>query len=425
LEAALRPVRPARAARGGEERTCPTSVDPSRVLDLSPDAVLVIDDHGRVMHANRTAEQMFGVRLADWIGAEAISFVHPDDVMLVLSSLETIQTKPKGTPIEVRIRDSAGVWRWFEVVGRDCLATAGIGGIVCTARDLTERRMWEIAASDVTRFQQVVQHAAAIILCLDRDGVVREVNGAFGRLLGHDPSRVIGSRLTLFAAPEDEVLLGTAIAAAGEARPIRIEVSMVNAAGNATIPIRLEIVNMLDDPVVAGMVVTGQDVTDLQNARRRLEHLASHDTLTGLPNRTILSHRLSSGIAEGLQLAVLYVDLNGFKSVNDTFGHAAGDELLRFVADRLVGSVSQRDLVARIGGDEFVVVAMGVASIDDGRAMAGRIKSTLDAPYGLSVGSVSIGASVGVVVAGPGHTAEDLLNQADLSMYATKLEDRG
>jgi diguanylate cyclase (GGDEF)-like protein/PAS domain S-box-containing protein len=280
--------------------------------------------------------------------------------------------------------------------------------------------MWEIAANDVTRFQQIVQQAATIVLCLDSAGVVTSVNGAFGRLLGRDPSMVIGSRLSDFAAPGQAGLLDDAMAVSAPGAAIAVEVSMVRARGAGFMPIRFEIVNLLDDPVVSGIVVTGQDVTDLQEVRRRLEHMANHDPLTGLPNRTLLGERLRELLRTGAALAVLFVDLDGFKTVNDTLGHDAGDELLRHAAQRLTREVATTDLVSRVGGDEFIVVAKGIDSRDDAAMMAERLQRTLRAPFNLTAGTACIDASVGMVVASPGHTVPSLLSEADLDMYAAK-----
>ena len=395
-------------------------VDPGRLTEVSPDAVIVIDDAGRILYANPATEELLGFDAAEIVGSDGFSFVHPDDVMLVLSSIKTIQPKDRGTPIEVRIRTRTDGWRWLEVIGRDCRHVPGISGIVCVGRDLTDRRMWEIAANDLTRFQQIVQQAATIVLCLDSQWVVTSVNGAFGRLLGYNPSVVVGSLLSDFAAPGQAALLDDAMAVSAPGGAIAVEVSMTRASGDGSVPIRFEIVNLLDDPVVSGIVVSGQDVTDLQEVRRRLEHMANHDPLTGLPNRTLLGERLGELLLTGAPLAVLFVDLDGFKNVNDTLGHEAGDELLSYAAQRLTRDLATTDLVSRVGGDEFIVVAKGIDNRDDGSVVAERLQRALRVPFNLTAGTACIDASVGMVVASPGHTVPSLLSEADLDMYAAK-----
>jgi diguanylate cyclase (GGDEF)-like protein/PAS domain S-box-containing protein len=396
------------------------AVDPAQLVAMTPDVVFVLDAAGRLLYANPEAEIIFGAPSAQYLGHSMLDFLHPDDAMLAISSLETVRSKRVGTPIELRIALPGGPWHWFEVIGKDCLEVPGINGVLFSARDLTQRRMWEVAANDVVRFQQILQHAAAIVLSLDADGAVTAANGALTRLLGIDPSIVIGTRLSAHAAPGHRRKLSDAIASAAAAGTATVEVPMQQAKTDEAVPIRFEIVNLLDDPVVASFVVTGQDVSDLDAARRRLEHLATHDSLTGLCNRGLLVERLETLVEARRPLALLYVDLDHFKPVNDTYGHDVGDEVLRVVARRLIDCVGDDDLVARVGGDEFVVLALGIADRVTAVELAGRFEQAVGAPYDISTGQVRIGASVGAVVAGPDSTGSALLAEADLAMYAAK-----
>ncbi|HLH99919.1 MAG TPA: diguanylate cyclase [Acidimicrobiales bacterium] len=394
--------------------------DPALLVEASLDILFVLDADGRVTYVNPAGEQVLGQRPGEYLGRSMLDYLHPDDAMLGISSMETIRTKTVGTPIEVRLTAPPPHWRWFEVIGRNCLDVPGINGIVLGARDLTERRMWEISANDVARFQQILHHAAAIVLSLDAEGTITGVNGALTRTLGVDPSIAIGRHLGDLAAPGHARPLHDAIARADATGSATVEIPMRSARGDHDVPVRFEIVDLLDDPVVHSFVVTGQDVSDLDAARRHLEHLATHDALTGLSNRSLLEERLTRLIEARRPLALLYVDLDRFKPVNDTHGHEVGDEVLQAVAGRLTASVGDGDLVARVGGDEFVVIALSIADRATAVSLAGRIESVLGEPYAVRVGSVCIGASVGAVVSWPTATAAALLAQADLAMYAAK-----
>jgi diguanylate cyclase (GGDEF)-like protein/PAS domain S-box-containing protein len=408
------------AATQGDHAIAPSEVDVALVAALLPDMVFVLDSEGSLVYINEAGESIFGTDSSAYLGCSMLDFIHPDDAMLALSSLETVQTKQVGTPIEVRLAVPGASWRWFEVIGRDCLDVPGIDGVLVGARDLTQRRMWEISANDITRFQQILHHAAAIVLSLDAEGMVTAVNGALNRLLGVDPSLAIGSHLGVHAMPGHHRLLSDAIAKATAGGAASAEIAMRHAITGATVPIRFEIVNLLDDPVVKAFIVTGQDMSELDAARRRLEHLATHDALTGLSNRSLLSDRLESLTEARRPLALLYADLDHFKPVNDEYGHDVGDEVLRSVAMRLTEGVDEGDLVARVGGDEFVVLALGIADRATATDLAERLGTLIAAPYKVSTGIVHIGVSVGAVVAGPNSTASELLAEADFAMYASK-----
>jgi diguanylate cyclase (GGDEF)-like protein/PAS domain S-box-containing protein len=398
-----------------------TRIDGLRALAALPDAVFIVDALGDIAWANDRCAATLGWSLDDLVGSNVLDFAHPDDAVLVATSLESVQDKGIGTHMEVRSRSASGEWRSLELIGRDCLEDPDIQGILCVARDLTERRRWELAEGDDARIQRVLQHVPTIVALLDADGVITSANGALTRLLGQDPSWMIGRRLVSFAADDVEaVRFSEAIDVTTSYVPNAVEVAMNGSSSTGRVPIRFEIVNLLDDPAVNAVVVTGHDITELHHARSRLEHLATHDVLTDLPNRSLLARRLSDLLAARRPLTLLYVDLDRFKPVNDLFGHGTGDEVLRRVADRLRSTVSPSDVVARVGGDEFVVLAVGVTEPAAATLLATRIRDRLREPYLLPTGEVVIGASVGAAIASPGVTAEHLLHAADDAMYQAK-----
>lgn len=403
-----------------------SGVDATVLLDGLPDVVLIVDAEGCLRYVNASAERHLRWTRDKWIGRSVLDLVHPDDLAGAMASMGTMQGKDYGTPVEVRVADADGGWRWMEVVGANRLNDEQINGLVLVVRDITQRRMWEVAGADIARFQQVIQHSPSITMLLDGDGVVTSVNGAFTRLLGFDPSIVIGESLMTFVAHDSLPVLCDALAALGsDTHNLSIELSMKRLDREELRPIRFELADLLTDPVVAGIVVSGYDVTELQRVRHELEFMARHDALTGLANRALLLNCLENYLLVDRSVAVVFIDLDRFKPVNDLFGHVAGDELLREVARRLEDVVRPGDVVARVGGDEFVALAPGIGGWAAASALAERIESALSQPYDLAVGPVKIGASVGVAISDPFSTVASLLADADVRMYEAKSDRRG
>ncbi len=178
-----------------------------------------------------------------------------------------------------------------------------------------------------------------------------------------------------------------------------------------------------------GWVATHEDITERRRAEEKVSYLARHDPLTGLANRAVLLERIGQASAHAGRwpsFAVLFLDLDRFKAVNDTLGHAAGDELLRAVTARLQAQVRDNDMVARLGGDEFVVLQTGVRAAEDAAALAGRIIEAVRAPYVIGDTEVVIGVSIGIDIGTSDRAAAaDLLKNADMALYIAKAEGRG
>ncbi len=182
--------------------------------------------------------------------------------------------------------------------------------------------------------------------------------------------------------------------------------------------------------VAEGAVVAHEDITERRLAEEAAAHLALHDPLTGLPNRRLLwdrlEHALSRAAREGTAVAVLYLDLEGFKAVNDSFGHEAGDRLLVAVAGRLRGCLRVVDTAARLGGDEFVVVLEGVRGKGEALALAVRIARALEGPFSVGGAERTVAASMGVALSTLPHKhPEELVRSADLAMYRSKRGGKG
>ena len=399
----------------------------SGAFDVLPDPVVVLDDQMRLVDANRAAERFFGVRAADWSGRVPLDLIHREDVAIVLSSFEEVQKKATGSPIELRVRAADGSWRLVELIGGSYHSDDGLR-IVNTIRDLTQRRRWEVAAAQPERFRTLVENAATIIMLIDADGRIHSVSGAVTRQLGHDPTLVVGSRLVDWVvACERERAHEEITRASSKPGTSLFELELAHRDGRA-VPYQLSVVNLLDDPVVAGLVISAHDISARRELEERLAHLAAHDPLTGLANRTALLEHLASTRADAGHdpggLVLFFVDLDRFKSINDLYGHEVGDRMLVNIALRLRGAVRPGDFVARFGGDEFVVVC---ADLDAGSAdvVGARLETVISDPLNVNGLTLQVFASVGAVDGRAGSDAEALLAEADAAMYVEKLRRRG
>ncbi|MGA3215165.1 MAG: PAS domain S-box protein [Acidimicrobiales bacterium] len=247
-----------------------------------PDVVVVLDPQGRLLWGNHAAERLFGRLLHDSIGLPALDLVHPDDLELVLRSLASVQKKEVGTLIEVRAKAVTG-WRLLEVLGAP-VNWYGYPAVLFSMRDLTERRRFEVARSEEARFRSLVHNAAAITLLVSPTGIVESVSGALSRLLGHDPELVEQRALAELVSPVDHPALATALRqalrGASASNPVTVVVRMLRHASDESVPFELSFVNLIEDPIVGGFVVSAHDITALVAAEREVRDTLSLLTAT-------------------------------------------------------------------------------------------------------------------------------------------------
>jgi diguanylate cyclase (GGDEF)-like protein/PAS domain S-box-containing protein len=264
-------------------------------------------------------------------------------------------------------------------------------------------------------------------MIVDGSGRLRGASRALTALVGRDLETSLGHHLREFVTHADALTVEAELALAmSEPGQRSFEVSFTTRDGASSVPMSLTVVNLLDDRTVEGLVVSAVDITALAESRARLHHLANHDQLTGLPNRAALTERLQDAPAAARRrdssVSLLYCDLDGFKGVNDRFGHLAGDHVLKETADRLLTATRAGDTVARMGGDEFVIL------VEDGearaiRALLGRVREAVNEPIELPNGQVvSVALTAGAATADGTSDVDDLLGRADAAMYAAKAD---
>ena len=402
------------------------------VLESAPDPLLVVDGEGILVWANPAAERLFGVALEDAVGTPGLDLVHPDDLEFAVLSLLSVREKVVGSPIEVRLLAHDG-WRLIELVGAPMPGSVR-GEVVLSLRDLTDRRRFEVAADDDARFRSLVHNSTTLTMLVCASGELTAASGALARLLGHDPGVAVGQPFVELVDPDDRDSVTAALAEAtaapaGAAGALSVEARLIRNDGGPPVPFELTIVNLVDDPTVAGLVVSGHDLTERMRLEQQLAHQALHDSLTGLANQSLFRDRVEHALTRvgrhGGRLAVLFLDLDDFKSVNDSLGHPAGDQLLVEVSRRVEQAIRATDTAARLGGDEFAVLLEDVGDDTEIVDVAERLLRAVRQTVTLDGTEVSTSVSIGVALADPSMSCDQLLRDADLAMYTAKRRGRG
>lgn len=355
--------------------------------------------------------------------APIAELVHPEDLPAIVDLADRVRRLPGfGASVRVRARHRDGTWRILDARVAEVAPMSDPEGVVLRVRDITEEHMSTRSPSDVDRFAALAEMLPLGILSADERGHVVYANGAARRLLdlGDGELRGLGWRRRIVADDWPAVAeAGALVMATGTSHQVsfRVETDLFVRWAHATF-------GPLGAPGAGtGWVATVADVTERRSIEGRLAHQATHDSLTGLPNRTLLEDRLGRSLAalrrDLESVTVVFLDLDGFKAVNDTYGHAAGDAVLVEVARRLRQVTRDVDTVARLGGDEFVLVCDALdATSTEGLLL--RIDEALRHPIAIGHDEVQVRSSVGVAVETVGCLTDELIARADRSMYRDK-----
>ena len=406
--------------------------------------ILWLDDAGRIRGASEACGALFDIPPAALIGQTFATLCHPDDAA-ALCGLLAMRPAPTG-PLEplLRLRGADGSWLAAELT----LAEDPGGGLICALRDVSRWQQAVAAARASERdYALIAEQAGDMIVRVRPDRTRAYVSPAANEVLGYSAAALYDMDFTQIVHPEDRARVGAAFTA------------LVHHGGQTTCRFRMEHrtrgwiwVESRWTGLATGqpnqecdqghdVVAIVRDISARVAAEESSAYLARHDPLTGLANRALFAERTEAALTHALILdpppdpplalptgvcAVLCLDLDLFKSVNDTLGHAAGDALLCEVARRLSACARQTDTVARLGGDEFAILLPGAERVKDAAALAGRVLVALAEPVMLEGRAASISASVGIALA-PEHGADydTLLRRADAALYRAKARGRG
>jgi diguanylate cyclase (GGDEF)-like protein/PAS domain S-box-containing protein len=307
------------------------------------------------------------------------------------------------------------------------LLSWGVGAATLHAIVLELRRRGRELAAKEQRLGSLFDENVDAVYAIDVEGRFVDINPAGGRLLGRTPEELVGQPFAPYVVQEELAHTVENFQAAVNGERRSYESRILNSSGQA-VPVTIANFPMVVDGERVGVYGIAKDISATKELQESLAQQALHDPLTGLANRTLLADRLELALAgttrTGTCLALLLLDLDDFKRVNDSLGHQAGDALLVEVATRLRHAVRPGDTVARLGGDEFAVV---LPDADEPRAsqVAERLTQRIAAPTAVSGREIRISASIGVTVGQAGTTPQELLQQADEAMYAAKRQGKG
>ncbi|APV51026.1 hypothetical protein BWI17_15845 [Betaproteobacteria bacterium GR16-43] len=397
------------------------------MIDAIPSPVYFKDREGRYKVYNRAWDDLFGGGQS-WIGRTVFDMFETGHANVHNDRDKPLYEKPASVSYEAVVPTTDGRTREMLYNKVSFVERSGeVAGLIGVITDVSRYKEAERALeASEARFRVLTESALDLISVLGEDGTIRYQSPALKHLLGHEPGETIG-RVVFDMIHRDD------------ADHVRAALRRIVETSQSREPIEFRIrhrdgmwrtfeslgTNCLSNPHIGGVVFNSRDITDRKVIQQRIQHLAYHDNLTGLPNRSLLQDRLAHSIARaersGRKVAVLFIDLDNFKNINDTLGHDVGDELLRQVSRRLSECVRLEDTIARQGGDEFIVL---LDSLEDGRAasiVAQKILNALRQQFVLGGIEQHVSGSVGIALyPEDGRDAQTLMKNADTAMFHGK-----
>ncbi|MCH8346206.1 MAG: PAS domain S-box protein, partial [Chloroflexi bacterium] len=402
----------------------------SCAVEQSPSLVIITDSNGTIQYVNPKFTQVTGYTAEEAIGKTP----------RILKSGETSHEEYKRLWETIT---SGGEWRgelhnkkkngelyWASVTIVPVKDEEGtITHLLGVQEDITDRKRAEEALQESEeKYRDLVENMSEVLYALDKDGRITYVSPVVEQIGGYTPSELIGRSFTEFIHPDDLAHLMESFqrTISGDLEPS--EFRILTKSGEIRW-VRTSSRPVFEEDRLVGLRAVMMDITERKQAEETIKHLAYHDALTDLANRTLFQDRLTVALAQARRkrrmAAVMFLDLDQFKVVNDTVGHALGDRLLQGVAERLTGLVRDGDTVARVGGDEFTLLLQEVERAEEVAEVAERVLDALRQPWELNGHEFRITASIGIAMfPNDGEDADSLLRNADTAMYRAKDQGR-
>ena len=404
------------------------------LAEHSSDIVFRLGADGRCAWISPSVEWILGWKPEDLVGTEMLQLAHPDDLHTLLDQRRQMIAGGEPFELEARTLTRDDNWRWVLGRGRaERDATGAVIGAVVNFTDVDDlhRARDELAASEA-RFRAVAENVSDVVIEFDREQVCQWISPSVEWILGWHPADLRGSTLLPLAHPAEQAeLLEKWMRLLETGTPQELQVRVRASDGTYRWMVGRSRPRFDDAGAVIGAFSSFTDIDEAVRSGEAFAHAAHHDSLTGLANRADLLDEIDRALAgdrrAGVATAVLVIDLDHFKDVNDSLGHPVGDRLLSSAAQRLRECVRAGEYLARMGGDEFTVVIRGVSEPSSATQVAQRIVDAFRTPFVLADSELFTTASVGVVIADPADTAvtpDTLLRDGDSALYYAKEHGR-
>ncbi len=415
----------AAAERLGEQHAELTAIQ--QVLPLG---LVRLDPMGAALDANPAFARIMGRPLAELLGDGWAVALHPEDRSRVVESwAAVVRAGARSFASQHRVQRPDGEVRWVSVHADAFFVGAELRGYVASLEDITERHLAQQSlAASARRLSTITDAMPMMIGYSDRDEYFVYVNRAYERFYGAPREQIVGRAIRDVLGEARYLRRRSYLTRARAGQSVRFE-DTDTSSGEELVQEVSYIPDVNEEGGVDGIHMLVQDISAQRRETRQLRTHAETDALTGLFNRAGLLDRLGRALARSADqqtlLAVYYLDLDGFKGINDRMGHAAGDAVLRAVAQRLTAAVRASDVVARLGGDEFVILAAGLREPLQARVLAEKIVVSLRDPIACGTHAITATASVGVALGdGVAASPESILMRADVMLYAAKRDGR-
>ncbi|HNB50686.1 MAG TPA: PAS domain S-box protein [Anaerolineales bacterium] len=397
-------------------------------FENSNDAIILISWDRKIIELNQQTEELTGFSAEELVGESVNKLVIPEEWQdaaekhQLLSSGVQIPVyerwirRKDGTrfPVEINlfpVKDAEGQVLYLQSI----------------SRDISKRKAAENALLESERrYRALFEQSLDTILLTDLKGYIINANPSATLMLGYPYEELKGMHISMLSAPaqkDDTEARLELLLQGGSLSPYE---RIARRKDGTLFPVEVRVVLVRDEqgnPLY--FQSTSHNITERKNIEKQLHHLATHDSLTGLPNRVLFFERLAQALERARQnrtkVAILFMDLDGFKEVNDTFGHAMGDQLLQAIAQRLEMRFRDVDTLARMGGDEFTLIFEEIVSLEQAIHLSERVLALMEMPFGVRGETLQIGASLGLsLFPDDGAEVEQLVSDADNAMYAAK-----